>query len=136
MHSFRGLVSVIQLFFGSRMFHWRTMIYWAYSLNETILCCISFDFCLLVTVQNIVEVDDFRRARPDTIAQSAAKIISHIKAGGEKAVQALKSLCWICKGIRVEVRFTDPNSMMQLKQHLRKFCDPAVLIAGGYDHQH
>ncbi|KAK4745407.1 hypothetical protein SAY87_011719 [Trapa incisa] len=51
---------------------------------------------------NIVEVEDFRKARPDTIAQSAAKIISRVKAGGEKAVQALKSLCWRCKGIQVE----------------------------------
>ncbi|XP_043717039.1 uncharacterized protein At3g49140-like isoform X2 [Telopea speciosissima] len=52
--------------------------------------------------QTIVEVNDFRKARPDAIAHSAAKIISRLKAGGEKITQALKSLCWRCKGIKVE----------------------------------
>ncbi|XP_071929470.1 uncharacterized protein At3g49140 isoform X2 [Coffea arabica] len=52
--------------------------------------------------QNFVEIEDFRRARPDAIAHSAAKIISRLKAGGEKTTQALKSLCWRCKGIQVE----------------------------------
>uniref|UniRef100_A0A7N2MH53 Uncharacterized protein n=1 Tax=Quercus lobata TaxID=97700 RepID=A0A7N2MH53_QUELO len=32
----------------------------------------------------------------------SAKIISRLKAGGEKTIQALKSLCWRCKGIQVE----------------------------------
>ncbi|KAK6155641.1 hypothetical protein DH2020_009889 [Rehmannia glutinosa] len=49
-----------------------------------------------------VEIEDFRRARPDAIAHSAAKIISRLKAGGEKTMQALKSLCLRCKGIQVE----------------------------------
>ncbi|KAL7183729.1 hypothetical protein ACSBR2_026000 [Camellia fascicularis] len=52
--------------------------------------------------QTFVEVEDFRKARPDAIAHSAAKIISRLKAGGEKTTQALKSLCWRCKGIQVE----------------------------------
>jgi hypothetical protein len=43
------------------------------------------------------------KAQPDAIAHSAAKIISRLKAGGEKITQALKSLCWRCKGLPVEV---------------------------------
>ncbi|KAL4595023.1 hypothetical protein ACB092_12G061800 [Castanea dentata] len=50
----------------------------------------------------VVEVEDFVKAQPDAIAHSAAKIISRLKAGGEKTIQALKSLCWRCKGIQVE----------------------------------
>lgn len=45
------------------------------------------------------------KAQPDAIAHSAAKIISRLKAGGEKTIQALKSLCWRCKGIQVEVTY-------------------------------
>ncbi|CAA2967501.1 uncharacterized protein At3g49140-like [Olea europaea subsp. europaea] len=59
----------------------------------------------LVSVQgdeSFVEIEDFRRARPDAIAHSAAKIISRLKAGGEKTTQALKSLCWRCMGIQVQ----------------------------------
>ncbi|XP_059629151.1 uncharacterized protein At3g49140-like isoform X2 [Cornus florida] len=52
--------------------------------------------------QTLVEVEDFGKARPDAIAHSAAKIISRLKAGGEKTMQALKSICWRCKGIQVE----------------------------------
>ncbi|OIT26707.1 PREDICTED: uncharacterized protein At3g49140-like isoform X1 [Nicotiana attenuata] len=52
--------------------------------------------------QIFVELDDFRRARPDAIAHSAAKIISRLKAAGERTTQALRSLCWRCKGIQVE----------------------------------
>lgn len=52
--------------------------------------------------QTVVDVEDFGRARPDAIAHSAAKIISRLKAGGEKTTQALKSLCWRCKNIQVE----------------------------------
>ncbi|KAK4436268.1 hypothetical protein Salat_0790500 [Sesamum alatum] len=52
--------------------------------------------------QSFLEIEDFRRARPDAIAHSAAKIISRLKAGGEKTTRALKSLCWRCKGIQVE----------------------------------
>ncbi|KAH8482960.1 hypothetical protein H0E87_027634 [Populus deltoides] len=52
--------------------------------------------------QTTVEVEDFRKAQPDAIALSAAKIISRLKAGGEKITQAFKSLCWRCKGIQVE----------------------------------
>ncbi|XP_011084464.1 uncharacterized protein At3g49140 isoform X2 [Sesamum indicum] len=52
--------------------------------------------------QGFLEIEDFRRAQPDAIAHSAAKIISRLKAGGEKITRALKSLCWRCKGIQVE----------------------------------
>ncbi|KAL2558663.1 Pentatricopeptide repeat (PPR) superfamily protein [Forsythia ovata] len=51
---------------------------------------------------NFVEIEDFLKAQPDAIVHSAAKIISRVKAGGEKTTQALKSLCWRCKGIQVE----------------------------------
>ncbi|KAK1399491.1 FMN-binding split barrel [Heracleum sosnowskyi] len=52
--------------------------------------------------QTFVEVDDFRRAQPDAIALSAAKIISSLKVGEEKTMNALKYLCWRCKGIQAE----------------------------------
>ncbi|KAF3432926.1 hypothetical protein FNV43_RR24028 [Rhamnella rubrinervis] len=52
--------------------------------------------------QTIVEIEDFKKAQPDAIAHSAAKIISRLKTGGEKTTQALKSLCWRLKGIQVE----------------------------------
>ncbi|KAG8390347.1 hypothetical protein BUALT_Bualt01G0074100 [Buddleja alternifolia] len=52
--------------------------------------------------QSYVETEDVRRAKADAIAHSAAKIISRLKAGGAKTMQALKSLCWRCKGIQVE----------------------------------
>ncbi|KAJ4705940.1 Pentatricopeptide repeat (PPR) superfamily protein [Melia azedarach] len=52
--------------------------------------------------QAVVDVEDFRKAQPDAIAHSAAKIISRLKAGGEKTTQALKSLCWRSKGIQAE----------------------------------
>ncbi|KAM1232192.1 hypothetical protein ACFX13_042774 [Malus domestica] len=52
--------------------------------------------------QTLVEVEDFVKAQPDCIAHSAAKIISRLKAGGEKTTQALKSLCWRLKGLQVE----------------------------------
>lgn len=54
--------------------------------------------------QTFVEVDDFRRAQPDAIAHSSAKIISRLKAGEEKTTHALKSFCWRCKGIQAEVK--------------------------------
>ena len=53
--------------------------------------------------QAYVDTKDYRRVQPDAIAHSSAKIISRIKAGGEKTMNALKSLCWRCKGIQVEV---------------------------------
>ncbi|KAK7270907.1 hypothetical protein RJT34_26418 [Clitoria ternatea] len=49
-----------------------------------------------------LELDDYMKAQPDAIAHSASKIISRLKAGGEKTLQALKSLCWRCKGLQVE----------------------------------
>ncbi|KAI9073540.1 hypothetical protein K1719_044488 [Acacia pycnantha] len=49
-----------------------------------------------------LEVEDYMKAQPDAIAHSASKIISRLKADGEKTAQALKSLCWRCKGIQVE----------------------------------
>ncbi|XVF09951.1 hypothetical protein REPUB_Repub07fG0141600 [Reevesia pubescens] len=52
--------------------------------------------------QTDVELEDFKQAQPDAIAHSAVKIISRLKAGGEKTTQALKSLCWRCRGIQVE----------------------------------
>ncbi|PIN20283.1 hypothetical protein CDL12_07017 [Handroanthus impetiginosus] len=52
--------------------------------------------------QNYVDIEDFKRARPDAIAHSAPKIIARLKAGGEKTMRALKSLCWRCRGIRAE----------------------------------
>lgn len=52
--------------------------------------------------QNFVELEDFRKAKPDAIAHSAAKIISRLKAGEEKTTHALKSFCWRCKGIQAE----------------------------------
>ncbi|KAM0023849.1 putative hem oxygenase HugZ-like superfamily [Helianthus debilis subsp. tardiflorus] len=52
--------------------------------------------------QTFVEVEDFKRAKPDAIAHSAPKIISRLKSGGEKTTLALKSLCWRCKGLQVE----------------------------------
>ncbi|KAK8686570.1 hypothetical protein V6N13_125594 [Hibiscus sabdariffa] len=52
--------------------------------------------------QTDVELEDFKQAQPDAIAHSAAKIISRLKANGEKTTQALKSLCLRCKGIQVE----------------------------------
>lgn len=64
--------------------------------------------CKKITVvsacpQAVVEMEDFRRAQPDGVARSSAKIISRLKAGGEKTIEALKSLCCRCKGIQVEV---------------------------------
>ena len=55
------------------------------------------------SLQTVVDVEDYMNAQPDAIAHSASKIISRLKAGGEKTIQALKSLCWRCKGIQVEV---------------------------------
>ncbi|XP_047327155.1 uncharacterized protein At3g49140-like isoform X3 [Impatiens glandulifera] len=52
--------------------------------------------------QILVEVTDFRKAQPDAIAHSSANILSRLKAGGEKTTQALKALCWRCKGIQAE----------------------------------
>lgn len=54
----------------------------------------------------MVEVEDFLKAKPDAIAHSAADIVSHLKAGGEKTIQALKALCWRCKGMQVEVSWS------------------------------
>ncbi|RDY09126.1 hypothetical protein CR513_06558, partial [Mucuna pruriens] len=50
----------------------------------------------------VLELEDYVKAQPDAIAHSASKIISRLKADGEKTLQALKSLCWRCKGIQVE----------------------------------
>ncbi|CAH9110263.1 unnamed protein product [Cuscuta europaea] len=52
--------------------------------------------------QTCIEIEDFRRAQPDAIVQPAVKILSRLKAGGQKTIQALKSLCMRCKGIQVE----------------------------------
>ncbi|TKY45273.1 hypothetical protein E2542_SST31563 [Spatholobus suberectus] len=50
----------------------------------------------------VLELEDYVKAQPDAIAHSASKIISRLKADGEKTLQALKSLCWRCKSIQVE----------------------------------
>lgn len=60
---------------------------------------------LLILLQTVVEVEDYKKAKPDAIAHSAAKIIDRVKAACEKTVNAFKSLCWRCKGIQVEVKF-------------------------------
>ncbi|XP_071732630.1 uncharacterized protein At3g49140-like [Rutidosis leptorrhynchoides] len=52
--------------------------------------------------QASIELEDFSKSQPDAIAHSAAKIISRVKAGGDNMIQALKALCWRCKGIQVE----------------------------------
>ncbi|XP_026443972.1 uncharacterized protein At3g49140-like [Papaver somniferum] len=52
--------------------------------------------------QSVVEVHDFQKAQPDAIAHSAEKIMSRLKAGGEKTTQALKSLCLRVKGFPIE----------------------------------
>ncbi|KAI3944711.1 hypothetical protein MKW98_021169, partial [Papaver atlanticum] len=52
--------------------------------------------------QSVVEVNDFQKAQPDAIAHSAEKIMSRLKAGGEKTTQALKSLCLRVKGFPIE----------------------------------
>uniref|UniRef100_A0A0R0FRY5 Uncharacterized protein n=1 Tax=Glycine max TaxID=3847 RepID=A0A0R0FRY5_SOYBN len=49
-----------------------------------------------------IELEDYMNAQPDVIAHSASKIISRLKADGEETLEALKSLCWRCKGIQVE----------------------------------
>ncbi|KAH9605886.1 hypothetical protein KSS87_015306 [Heliosperma pusillum] len=49
-----------------------------------------------------VDVEDYRKACPDAIAHSAAKIISRVNAAGEKTTNALKSLCWRCNDLQVE----------------------------------
>lgn len=49
-----------------------------------------------------LEIEDYVKAQPDAIAHSATKIISRLKVDGEKTLQALKSLCWRCKGLQVE----------------------------------
>lgn len=61
-------------------------------------------------MQSNVEVEDFRRAQPDLIANFSAKIIARLKADGEKTVEALKSLCLRCQGIQVEVQLHGPQS--------------------------
>ncbi|PSR91055.1 hypothetical protein CEY00_Acc28396 [Actinidia chinensis var. chinensis] len=53
-------------------------------------------------LQTRVELEDLHKAQPDAIAHSVVKIIYRIKTGGEKTTQALKSLCWRCKGIQVK----------------------------------
>lgn len=52
--------------------------------------------------QTAVEIEDYRKARPDAIAHQATKIISRVNAAGEKTTNALKSLCWRGKGLQVE----------------------------------
>ncbi|XP_074281733.1 uncharacterized protein At3g49140-like [Silene latifolia] len=49
-----------------------------------------------------VDVEDYRKAFPDAIAHSAAKIISRVNAAGEKTTNALKSLCRRCNDLQVE----------------------------------
>lgn len=61
------------------------------------------------------------KAQPDAIAHSATKIISRLKAGGEKTTQALKSLCWRLKGIQVEVTQGPKNYVNLIMQSALTF---------------
>jgi len=61
------------------------------------------DFFSSTAIQSSVEVHDFRKARPDVVVHHAAKIISQLEAAGDETIQALKSLCWRLKSIKVEV---------------------------------
>ncbi|CAA7397113.1 unnamed protein product [Spirodela intermedia] len=54
---------------------------------------------------SLVKIEDFRKAQPDILAHSAAKIISRLKSCGDKIIQALKSLCLRSKGLHVEEVF-------------------------------
>ncbi|OMO86967.1 FMN-binding split barrel [Corchorus capsularis] len=75
------------------------------SINGSLFYKLEMIKIQLVTAhghQTVVELEDFKQAQPDAIAHSSAKIISRLKAGGEKITQALRSLCWRCKGIQVE----------------------------------
>jgi hypothetical protein len=56
-----------------------------------------------IFLQPKVKIGEYRKAKPDIIAHSAPNIISRLRAGGDKITQALKSLCWRCKAIQVEV---------------------------------
>lgn len=82
-------------------------------------------FLLVDFVQSVVELEDFTTAQPDAIAHSAANIMSRLNAGAEKATQALRSLCWRCKGIQVEVkRFTEKtisSNFIAILQQYRVF---------------
>lgn len=73
--------------------------------NETIFYKLEMINIQLVSPYSnfsLVKVQEYRKARPDIIAKSKAKIISRIKSGGVKTTEALKSLCWRAKGIQVE----------------------------------
>ncbi|KAD7480479.1 hypothetical protein E3N88_03615 [Mikania micrantha] len=73
--------------------------------NETSYYKLEFVKIHLISAhgnQTFVEVEDFKRAKPDAIAHSAPKIISRLTSGGEKTILALKTLCWRCKGLQVE----------------------------------
>ncbi|MED6173462.1 hypothetical protein PIB30_059704 [Stylosanthes scabra] len=74
-------------------------------VNETAFYKLEMTKIQLYTahgVPTLLEVEDYMKAQPDAIAHSASKIISRLKDSGEKAEQALKSLCWRCKAIQVE----------------------------------
>ncbi|MED6216997.1 hypothetical protein PIB30_013471 [Stylosanthes scabra] len=74
-------------------------------VNETAFYKLEMTKIQLYTahgVPTLLEVEDYMKAQPDAIAHSASKIISRLKDCGEKAEQALKSLCWRCKAIQVE----------------------------------
>ncbi|XP_010279050.1 PREDICTED: uncharacterized protein At3g49140-like isoform X2 [Nelumbo nucifera] len=85
---------------------------WAEQLeiDESLRTGVSFYKLEMVKIQMIsahgnqtaVDVKDFQKAKPDAIAHYATKIISSLKAGGEKVTKALKSLCWRRKNIQVE----------------------------------
>ncbi|KAK9143856.1 hypothetical protein Syun_013256 [Stephania yunnanensis] len=71
--------------------------------DESLRTGSSFYKLEMIKIQlTVVEVKDFLRSQPDAIAHSSAKILSRLKAGGEKTSQALMSLCWRVKGIKVE----------------------------------
>ena len=57
----------------------------------------------LIILQSLVKIEDFRKAQPDFLVHSSAKIISRLKSYGDKVDKALKSLCLRAKGLNVEV---------------------------------
>ncbi|KAL1217277.1 hypothetical protein V5N11_027345 [Cardamine amara subsp. amara] len=52
--------------------------------------------------QTEVEVEDVRKAQPDTVAHASAGIISRLEESGDELIEALKSLCWRHNGIQAE----------------------------------
>lgn len=56
-----------------------------------------------VSLQTIVEVQDFAFAEPDVLAHFSSNILERVNGGGRKIENALKALCQRAKGLDVEV---------------------------------